>query len=241
MSEKSALHIHTRARPPEITETKKEKKHLRRRKPAHASTPSGDRLPRRHVIVPAKPDRTERLLRNSALACAVLLAVLTIGNIDRPWARKAAEGIEQALTMRIDLDDTIGELTFVKELMPESALVFLNISGKDRPALPVDGTVSHPWSAQQPWLMFACQTGTEIVSAESGTVTAVSPLSDGRTGVLIDHGNGTESVYASLEAAQVANGDAVARGQVIGTAGDNLYFEWRVGGESIDPTEMLGL
>ena len=71
----------------------------------------------------------DRLLRNSALACALLLAVLAMGNINQPWARQASETIERALTMHIDLDESIGKLTFVRDLMPESALVFLNLSG----------------------------------------------------------------------------------------------------------------
>lgn len=183
----------------------------------------------------------ERLMRNSAVACAVLLGVLAAGNIDRPWARKASESVERALTMHIDLDESIGALQFVKDIMPESALVFMNISGDTALARPVDGAVAHDWSNLQPWLMFRCEDGAEVRAAAQGTVTAVSPMREGRFGVLVDHGEGIETVYACLVDTAVETGDAVSRGQVLGTADDGMYFEYRSAGEAIDPTAALGL
>lgn len=185
--------------------------------------------------------RADRLLRNTAIACALLLGILTLGNLDLPWAKKASEGIQQALTMRIQLDESIGELSFVKGLMPESALVFLNVTGGAELARPAEGDVLHPWSSAQPWLMFRCGEGASASAVSEGTVTAVSPLSEGRLGVLIDHGDGVESVYANLDRADVAAGDSVTRGQVLGACGDSLYFEYRAGGEPVDPSEKLGL
>ena len=185
---------------------------------------------------------SDRLLRNSALACALLLAVLAMGNINQPWARQASETIERALTMHIDLDESIGKLTFVRELMPESALVFLNLSGNSELAAPVNGDLTHTYSEAQPWLMFACTSSSEVYAAAEGMVTAVSPLSGGSSvGVLIDHGSGLESVYAYLTEASVQMGDVVQRGQSIGRTDATLYFELRESGTAVDPTERMGL
>ena len=183
---------------------------------------------------------TERLLRNSAIACALLLAVLALGNVREPWAQKASEGVRKALTMRINLDDSLGELTFVRSLMPESALVFLNVSGGGQMTRPVDGAAIHPWSALQPWTVFDAA-GETVKCAGAGTVTAVSALSGGGYGVLVDHGEGLESVYANLSEASVEQGDSVNRGDALGTGGESLYFELRQGGESVDPSERLAL
>lgn len=174
------------------------------------------------------------------MACAVLLGVLALGNIRQPWAEKASEGIERALTMRINLDDSLGELTFVRELMPESALVFLNVSGGAAMARPAEGTVAHAWSSLQPWTLFEGEDA-PVRAVGAGTVTAVSQLSGGGYGLLIDHGEGLESVYANLGEVSVASGDAVERGDALGVTGDGLYFELRSGGESVDPAERLGL
>ena len=42
----------------------------------------------RPVRVRGKLSAGDRLLRSSAIACALLLAVLALGNIDQPWAQK---------------------------------------------------------------------------------------------------------------------------------------------------------
>lgn len=184
----------------------------------------------------------DRLLRNSAWACALLLAVLAIGNIDHPLARQASESVERALTMHIDLDESIGKLSFVQNLMPESALVFLNLSGEGELARPVTGEIIHRFTETQPWLMFSCESGSKVIAVQSGTVTAVTPLSNGSAlGVLIDHGDGLESVYAYLHDVSIAAGDIVEKGQLIGSTDDTLYFELRDHETSIDPSSAMGL
>lgn len=183
----------------------------------------------------------DRLLRNSALACALLLAVLAMGNINQPWARRTSETIERALTMHIDLDESIGQLSFVRNLMPESALVFLNIASDAEFAVPVDGELTHEYTETQPWLMFSCPADSEVFAAADGTVTAVSALPDDGVGILVDHGNGTESVYACLSEASVQPGDVVARSQVLGIADELVYFELRENELPVDPSERMGL
>ncbi len=244
MSESRTLLIHTQLAP-EFAERieakpKRQKRRDSSRSPHAAHAAEKGRRGRRGTRVASRLSAGDRLLRNSAIACAVLLGVLALGNLRQPWAQKAVEGIEQVLTMHINLDESLGQLTFVRELMPESALVFLNVSGGSELTPPAAGDVSHPWTALQPWVMFDCA-GASVRAVQSGTVTAVSRMSDGRQGVLVDHGNGLESVYAGLTEVTARSGEVVSRGEAIGTSGDGLYFELRSGGESVDPTERLGL
>lgn len=224
MSENSTLRIHTQFRPD-----------------ANDIQPSRPRRVKRHRRARKAPlTQGDKLLRNSAIACALLLGILALGNLRQPWAQKAAEGIERALTMHINLDDSIGELTFVRQIMPDSALVFLNVSGNTALSRPCDGSVAHPYSSLQPWVAF--EAGKRPVSAvDAGTVTAVSALSGDTQGILVDHGEGRETLYANLSEVAVRSGDRVARGQRLGACEDGLYFELRQNGESVDPTEELGL
>ena len=183
----------------------------------------------------------ERLLRNSCIACAVLLGVLALNNIDRPWAQKTAGSVEKALTMKIDLDKSIGQMSFVQKIMPESALVFFNISGETDMIRPVEGKLSHAFSEQQPYLMFECSAGEPVYIPADGTISASSSLSDGTWGVLIDHGNGIESVIAGISQLSVAAGDKINQGEQIGTSSDKIYFELREAGNAVDPAQHLGL
>ena len=183
----------------------------------------------------------DRMLRNTAVACALLLGVLALGNIHQPWAMRASETVQRALTMHIDLDSSIGRLSFVRDWMPESALVFFNRDGGAELAAPVSGELKHAYSDDQPWLLFACPEDSPVCAAADGTVTAVSELSGGSTGVLIDHGEGMETVYAYLSSASVQPGDAVSRGQALGQSAAQLYFELRQSEAAVDPTERMGL
>lgn len=251
MSENSTLQIHTQlppdaaqVRPAEVVPRRKR----RRAAPSgtdaavHSNRPGRHHAPGKAPMASPRrrPTFSERLLRNSAIACAVLLGVLALGNVRQPWAQKASEGVRRALTMRIDLDDSLGELTFVRSLMPESALVFMNVSGGSQLTRPVGAAVRHSWTALQPWTLFD-GAGEDVKCAAAGTVTAVSALSSGGFGVLVDHGEGLESAYANLTDVSVQQGDSVNRGDRLGACGEGLYFELRQGGDSIDPSERLAL
>ena len=183
----------------------------------------------------------DRMLRNTAIACALLLGVLALGNIRQPWAMRASETVQRALTMHIDLDSSIGRLSFVRDWMPESALVFFNLDGGTELTAPVSGELKHAYSDDQPWLLFACPENSPVCAAADGTVTAVSELSGGSTGVLVDHGEGMETVYAYLSSASVQPGDAVSRGQALGQSAAQLYFELHQSEAAVDPTERMGL
>lgn len=219
---------------------------------SRASRRTFDRAARRGAMArPAKKRRKdtrtrlrfgERLLRNSAVACALLLALLAAKNIDTPWTRAAVEGVERALTMRIDLDESLGRLSFVRELMPESMLVFFDLSNESELAVPVDGELDKRYDEQRPWIEFACEPGADVVAAEAGTVLAVTQLSGGGWGVLIEHADGLETVSAYLLEPVVQAGQSVERGQVIARSeAGRLYFEARRSGVLTDPAELLGL
>lgn len=183
----------------------------------------------------------DRLLRNSCLACAILLGILALGNLQQPWAQNASASIEKALTMEIDLDKSLGQLSFVKKLMPESALVFFNLNGDNDFIQPVQGKVTHSYSETQPWLMFSSAENASVCACADGTIAAVSPMSSGGYGVLIDHGNGVESVTACMSEVHVQTGNSVVKGSIIGSTAGTLYFELRENETSTDPTERMGL
>ncbi len=93
--------------------------------------------------------------------------------------------------------------------------------------------------------------GTEVTAVAAGTVQSVTD--DGRMGptVVIDHGDGTVTTYASLQVdPPVLAGDHVEAGTVIGTVGNtslteaalgaHLHFSVSKNGQAVDPAEYLG-
>ena len=185
----------------------------------------------------------ERLVRNSAVACALLLTVMAIKNVDQPWSRQATEGIRQAMTMRVDWDETLGKLSFVRALVPETALVFFNLSSEEGLEPPTEGEISHRYSEKQPWLEYSCAADSSVRAVIAGRVSAVGEGISGDWSVLIEDGEGMQVVCGYMADVYVRPGDEVAAGQLIGvtanTSPSRLYFELRENGQSIDPSERM--
>ncbi|HTH64716.1 MAG TPA: peptidoglycan DD-metalloendopeptidase family protein, partial [Gemmatimonadales bacterium] len=103
---------------------------------------------------------------------------------------------------------------------------------------PVDGRVLYqfgpaagPDNTRITWhgIGIAAPQGTAVKAVAQGTVALVGPLGTYLTTVIVDHGGGFYTVYATLDDATVTKGQRVARGEVIG----------HVGGESLDQGSHL--
>ena len=102
---------------------------------------------------------------------------------------------------------------------------------------------------------FKAEAGTSVTAAYAGTVESVTQtlLEGGK--VVIDHGNGLKTEYASIDVSKsLRAGDKVEQGDVLGTVsaaadamgneyneGAHLHFEVVEDGESIDPVAYLDL
>ncbi len=93
----------------------------------------------------------------------------------------------------------------------------------------------------------ACSWGTSVRAADGGRVTRVQY---GRTGygynIIIDHGNGKQTLYGHLSEIDVDQGQYVSQGQVIGkegstgrSTGPHLHFEVIVGGSRVNPLSYI--
>lgn len=89
---------------------------------------------------------------------------------------------------------------------------------------------------------FGFPAGTPIYACESGTVVHAGLRGGYGKCVIIDHGNGLQTLYAHQSKLNVAAGQRVIRGQCIGAVGStgnstgpHLHLEVRVNGVSVDP------
>jgi murein hydrolase activator len=120
---------------------------------------------------------------------------------------------------------------------------------------PVDGAVLYrfgrvvnPNNTTTRWngIGIAAVTGTPVRSVAPGTVVSVGQLGTYGLTVIVQHGAGDYSVYASLNSASVRTGGAIRKGDVIGTVGTSdpdlkphLHFEIRPQGRAVDPESWL--
>ncbi len=185
----------------------------------------------------------ERLLRNAAVACSLLLTLLALSNLNQPWTEQTVASVRNAISMRIDLDESLGKLHFVRDLVPDAALVFWNMGAGDM-AKPVNGQLSHPYDVNQPWLLYQTGGAQQVRAALAGQVAAATQNADGAWTLLIDHESGEQTVYAYVAQSIVRVGQQVSAGDQIGVTADSddarLYFELRKDGQPQDPTSRLG-
>ncbi|MFL5618926.1 MAG: murein hydrolase activator EnvC family protein [Gemmatimonadaceae bacterium] len=120
---------------------------------------------------------------------------------------------------------------------------------------PVDGTVLYrfgrvvnPNNTTTRWngIGIAAATGTAVRAVAPGTVVSVGQLGTYGLTVIVQHGAGDYSVYASLNNASVRTGSAIRKGDTIGTVGTSdpdlrphLHFEIRPQGRAVDPESWL--
>lgn len=112
---------------------------------------------------------------------------------------------------------------------------------------PSAGKLTQKYWGRHPGIDIAARKGTNVRAADSGFVVAAGWSSVGYGyHIVIDHGNGMQTLYAHLSRFAVRAGDTVSRGQLIGymgstgnSTGPHLHFEVLVRGATRNPLGML--
>lgn len=112
---------------------------------------------------------------------------------------------------------------------------------------PAQGRISQQFVWYHPGVDIANKEGPTVVAADAGTVILVRSYAYGYGNhVMIDHGNGTQTLYGHLASFRVQEGQSVNRGDPIGvmgstgrSTGTHLHFEIIQGGTKINPLSVL--
>lgn len=115
-------------------------------------------------------------------------------------------------------------------------------------AWPTTGTITQYFAWYHPGADIANNASPAITASDGGTVTVAGwPDSYGYGNrVVVDHGNGYQTLYAHLSNIYVTPGQTVSRGQVLGRMGStgrstgiHLHFEIRYKGIAVNPLAIL--
>lgn len=112
---------------------------------------------------------------------------------------------------------------------------------------PTQGRITQPFVWYHKGIDIANRDLPAVVAADAGRVVAVitSNVGYGKH-IIIDHGNGFQTLYAHLSAFRVEQGQTVSKGAVIGimgstgrSTGPHAHFEIRKNGAAVNPLEYL--
>jgi LysM repeat protein len=113
---------------------------------------------------------------------------------------------------------------------------------------PASGSISQNYRFYHKAIDISNRGGGPILAADAGVVVTSGWVDNSGYGnrVVIDHGNGSVTLYAHMSAVQVRVGQRVNRGDVLGQMGStgrstgvHLHFEIRQGGALLNPLNFL--
>ncbi len=111
---------------------------------------------------------------------------------------------------------------------------------------PLEGNVITGYGGASQGLLISGSAGAEVHAVADGRVAFANWLKGYGLIVIVDHGNGTMSLYANNDALLKNAGDSVHADEAVSTVGSSggqgrnaLYFEIRQGGKAVDPRAWL--
>lgn len=137
-----------------------------------------------------------------------------------------------------------------------NAVANLAVGNYNSLCMPTTGTVSSEYGyrvnpvtgvyALHSGIDLAADTGTNVVAALGGVVSAVSEDDSYGIHVELQHDGGVKTLYAHLSGTTVKEGQLIKRGDVLGfvgstgrSTGSHLHFEVHTGGRTINPRFLL--
>ena len=186
------------------------------------------------------PDRSrwgERLARNLALAGMLVITVAAMRNAELPSGRTVLTAVQQMIGG--DWDDQLGKISFVGNFLPESVAVFFESVPDAVLTAPCFGSITHPWTDQEPYLGYAGE-DKRVFAAAAGQVMSVSHGPDEEYILRVRHEDGLETMYYNLASPAAMEGDMVTPGTCLGEAlSGGVIIEVRRAGRAIDPTGLM--
>jgi murein DD-endopeptidase MepM/ murein hydrolase activator NlpD len=146
---------------------------------------------------------------------------------------------------------------YIEKIEPLKSMADSQMYATGRFILPVEGRITTEFGTQRyingastpSWhaaIDIGAATGTEVKAAHAGRVLFSEYIALTGNTILIEHGLGLKSWYYHMDSLNVAAGDRVAQGQVIGTVGStgfstgpHLHFGMSVGEYYVNPWSFI--
>ncbi|MBR5110952.1 MAG: M23 family metallopeptidase [Clostridia bacterium] len=185
-----------------------------------------------------KPRWGDKLARNFAFAGILTLTVVAVRNAELPTGKTVLTAMQEIIDA--DWDKSLGSISFVSNLLPETMAVFFETDIQVSLAAPCMGNVSHAWSEEEPFIGYSAADG-KVYAVSEGQVMSVAHGLEEEKVVRIRHENGLESMYYNLASVSAREGDEVTAQTCIGTVleGKQALLEVRRAGRAVNPGSWI--
>lgn len=180
----------------------------------------------------------DKLARNLIVVGCLFMVVVAVKNTTTLEAQSVFGAIQASAG--IEWDESVGKLSFVNALLPESLQAVWSEERNLSVFAPVNGAVVHAWSQAEPYVMIESAVD-DVRAAADGEVMSIAHGLDEERIVRIRHDDNSEALYGNLKTCLVEEGDRVYAGDVFAKLleGSPLAFELRLDGRSVDPEGKL--
>ncbi len=140
---------------------------------------------------------------------------------------------------------TVLSETVSKKAATEDALSQETVENAMPKGFPLSGSATMKEAEDgDPMLIFTAATGVNVITSGTGTVTSVDADEVYGTKIIIDHGNGYQSVYRNGGTALVKNGEELGKGYILFSIGEDnqeLGYQIMQDEEYIDPMQLIDI
>ncbi|HHT66190.1 MAG: peptidoglycan DD-metalloendopeptidase family protein [Caldicoprobacterales bacterium] len=222
----------------------------------------GELRPRQRRYQEEAVPRNNPLLIKIAISTLIALVILLLNTIQLPFTQALVGHIRTAVNQDFDLDEALGKLKFVGDLLPDEVRsVFGQNPEQDLPDHPVFSSpargeivlsfgeqITLPETGKvyvNQGIDIQTETGAPFFASAEGLVAAVEEHEIFGPSVWLDHGNRIFSFYGRCGSIEVKKGDKVQSGERLGminTTSDNrsiLHFQIWVDDKPEDPLEKI--
>ena len=163
--------------------------------------------------------------------------IVTINNLTDENEALTVEN--STLTSKI----TVLSETVSKKAATEDALSLETVENALPKGFPLSGSATMKEAEEgDPMLIFSASQGVNVITTGTGVVVSVDADETYGTKIIIDHGNGYQSVYRNNGTALVKNGEELGKGYILFTVGEEnqeLGYQIMKDEEYIDPMLMI--
>lgn len=140
---------------------------------------------------------------------------------------------------------TVLSETVSKKAATEDAITQETVENALPKGFPLSGSATMREAEQgDPMLIFTAAAGVNIISSGTGTVISVDADTEYGTKIVIDHGNGYQSVYRNNGSSLVKTGEVLGKGYILFTVGEEnseLGYQIIQNEEYIDPMLLIDI
>ena len=140
---------------------------------------------------------------------------------------------------------TVLSETVSKKAATEDAISQETVENALPKGFPLSGSATMKEAEEgDPMLIFSASQGINVITTGTGVVVSVGADETYGTKVIVDHGNGYQSVYRNNGVALVKDGEELGKGYIIFTVGEEnqeLGYQIMKDEEYIDPMQLIDI